>query len=251
MDRLRRRVRGRPLLPGNLPNLMGARIWYDPSKVNTLTDAGGGLISNVLELTPNGDDATQPDNARRPQTGVVTIGGLNALRFQSDQLIVPNNSNDDMDIFIVCRVVTGLGSNGQWWGNGGLYDAEQAGAHPDWGSSVQASGLLGFGFGPGPAGGDSTAKTPASVLGQDMLVNLTRGVAPDLRQIRINGALVVNGTTGGRTNTRNGLRRTIGSIQTNNNYMPEMWWGEHVVFDRILNGVERTTIEAYFGRWGV
>ena len=159
---------------------------------------------------------------------------------------MPNNANDDMDIFIIARVVDASGGGGQWWANSGLYDSEQGGGTQDFGISVQDNGQLGFGFGPGAAGGDNTAKTPGSVLGVDSIFNLTReAVAADLRQVRVNNELLVDTDTGNRRNTRNAIRRTIGSIQTNGNYMPELWYGGMYVFNRILTSGEREAMHAF------
>jgi len=232
--------------------IAGLQVWLDAADLSTITESGG-AVSQVDDKSGNLNHATQGDGARQPLTGTQTIGGRNALEFLADQLIVPNNTNDDMDIFIVARIINAANSNGQWWGNSGLYDAEEGGGTADFGSSVQDAGQLGFGFGPGVAGGDSTAKTAGSVLGVDSLFNLTReSIAQDLRQIRVDGVLEFNGTTGDRRNTRNSIRRTIGSIQTNGNYMLEMRVGEVLVYDRILTAEERTKVEEYANeKWGV
>jgi hypothetical protein len=232
--------------------LAGLQVWLDMADLGTITESGGD-VSQVDDKSGQANHATQGDGARQPLTGSVMINGLNTLRFQSDQLIVPNNSNDDMDIFIIANITTAGGGGGQWWGNQGLYDSEEAGGQADFGSSVQASGLLGFGFGPGAAGGDSTAKTPGSVLGADHLLNMTReSIAADVRQIRVDGSLVVDTTTGNRRNTRNNIRRTIGSIQTNGNYMADMKVAEILVYDRVLTAAERTQVEDYArAKWGV
>lgn len=232
--------------------LNGLVVNLDASNIGSITTAIGNAVSQIDDLTGNSNHGTQGDGGRQPDTATVTIGGLNALAFTDDQLIVPNNANDDMDIFIICRPINAANSHGQWWGNSGLYDAEQAGGTADFGSSIQDSGLLGFGFGPGAAGGDSTAKTPGSVLGADHMINLTReSIAADVRQIRVDGSLEFNGTTGNRRNTRNAIRRTIGSIQTNANYMLSMYFGQLLVYNRILSAQERADVETFLSdKWG-
>ena len=238
---------------GFLPNqLTGLQVWLDAADLGTITEFGG-AVSQWDDKSGNLNHATQGDGARQPTTGSQTIGGKNAIEFIADQLIVPNNANDDMDIFIVAHVVDAGGSHGQWWGNQGFYDAEEPGGTADWGSSVQNTGELGFGFGPGVAGGDSTAKSSSSVLGSDLLLNMTReAIAADVRQIRVDGVLEFNGTTGDRRNTRNAIRRTIGSIQTNGNYMLDMRVAEVLVYDRVLTAPERTQVEDYANaKWGV
>ena len=72
----------------DLPGLLAE---YDFSVVSSITDAGGGAVSQVLDRSGNGHTLTQPTGAQRPITGTRTVNGLNVLDFDglSHNLLAP------------------------------------------------------------------------------------------------------------------------------------------------------------------
>jgi len=65
------------------PTDLGAALlaWHDPSNIGTLTDLGGGVISQVDDLSGNSNHLTQTNGVLRAVSGVRTIGGLNVLDY--------------------------------------------------------------------------------------------------------------------------------------------------------------------------
>lgn len=65
-------------------------IWLDPSDPNTLTDSGGGSLSNQADKSGSGNHLTQSTGADRPTTGANTINGLNAINYDGSQYLENN-----------------------------------------------------------------------------------------------------------------------------------------------------------------
>lgn len=64
------------------------RAWWDAADLSTITDAGGGAVSQLDDKSPNGRDLSQATSGHRPITGTRTINGLNTLDF--------DGSNDNL-----------------------------------------------------------------------------------------------------------------------------------------------------------
>ncbi len=85
MDRTRRRLRGRPGAGAAAPyspiQMPGLSVWYDAGDAGTITDAGGGAVSQWDDKSGNTEHLLQGTNNFRPLTGVATQNGINGLRF--------------------------------------------------------------------------------------------------------------------------------------------------------------------------
>lgn len=67
-------------------DLQTMQAWYDFSDTSTITDAGGGAVSQVTDKSGKGHTISEATN--RPTTGTRTLNGLNVLDFDgtNDQL---------------------------------------------------------------------------------------------------------------------------------------------------------------------
>ncbi len=81
MDRTRARTRGRPGLLTWSPLYSSAAVWFDGADGGTITDAGGGKVSQWDDKSGNGRHATQGVDANRPLTGVASVNGENVMEF--------------------------------------------------------------------------------------------------------------------------------------------------------------------------
>lgn len=64
------------------PGELSTYAWWDAADTSTITDTGG-VISQWDDKSGNGNHATAIHSTNRPLTGARTIGGLNAVEFQS------------------------------------------------------------------------------------------------------------------------------------------------------------------------
>lgn len=239
-----------------VPVLAGLEVQHEAFDLTTIMKSTGNLVAQINDKSGNNNHGTQGDSGRQPKTGVVTIGGRNALHFENDQLFVPANCLDDWDIFLIVKVIQGVGTNPDWWGNGGLYDFERGGLQFDGGSAVSAAGQLDLAVGsktPDP-NTDQNIHIVGDFRFEDHLLNWTRGVDPDLSQVRVDGTVEFDGpTTGGRTTTRDNLPRSIGKIyDPSGAYMPEMYYGGIYCYNRVLSLQERREMQDWVRAiWGI
>ena len=88
--------------------------WYDPSDISSLTVAGG-LCSQMNDKSGNGHHVTASGTAR-PQSGLDTINGLNALTFAATTTTMVSGAivqAQPYTVFIVCQLKTAGGTNNQ------------------------------------------------------------------------------------------------------------------------------------------
>lgn len=69
---------GVPIVPDDL---LGLILWLDADDASTITDAGGGAVSQWEDKSGNDYHVTQGTGGSRPITGTRTINGLNTLDF--------------------------------------------------------------------------------------------------------------------------------------------------------------------------
>lgn len=62
-------------------DLSGLQLWLDASDASTITDAGGGAVSQWSDKSGNAHHFTQPVAGNRPTTGTRTQNGLNVIDF--------------------------------------------------------------------------------------------------------------------------------------------------------------------------
>ena len=69
------------------PAELTTALWLDASDATTISESGG-YVSQWDDKSGNGNNAFQTLASSQPQTGVDTIGGLNALSFNLDLLLL-------------------------------------------------------------------------------------------------------------------------------------------------------------------
>lgn len=67
------------------PAELTTTAWFDADDAATITHSGGS-VSQWDDKSGNGFDLAQGSASLQPETGTVTIGGLNALRFDQDSM---------------------------------------------------------------------------------------------------------------------------------------------------------------------
>lgn len=75
-------------LPSKLPSLAA---WYDFSNASTVT-ASGGKLSQITDLSGNGETLAQASSGSQPGYGSTTINGLNTVNFTGSQVILSNDT---------------------------------------------------------------------------------------------------------------------------------------------------------------
>ena len=91
--------------------------WYDPSDLSTISDTGG-LVDVLSDKSGNSEDisATLLD---RPITNLVTINGLNALRFDGTTILRKDSFNlpasGDNSVFAVSTITTVTNGTESLW----------------------------------------------------------------------------------------------------------------------------------------
>ena len=69
-----------------VPLRVGATAWFDASDTDSITQSGG-LVSQLNDLSGNGNNLTQGTSANQPLTGSRTLNGLNVLDFDDNVLV--------------------------------------------------------------------------------------------------------------------------------------------------------------------
>lgn len=67
-----------PFTPADIADLYA---WWDPSDESTITEDVANAVTSIDDISGNGNTLSQATEADRPSTGLVTIGGLNAMAF--------------------------------------------------------------------------------------------------------------------------------------------------------------------------
>lgn len=105
--------------PANLGSILKA--WFDFSDLSTITDAGAGAVSDVLDKSGYGNHITAAVGAR-PITGSATQNGLNVLVFdgvndefsRQSNLNLPNSGGNGATVCVLRKFSSGT-SGGLCW----------------------------------------------------------------------------------------------------------------------------------------
>jgi len=224
---------GVPLAPVP-PQIPGLFAWWDAADATTITDAGGGKVSQWNDKSTNGRNLTQATDTDRPITGVRTLNGLNVLEFDPVAVnrpiwmqtanFVEGSFQQPMTMLFACQPdATG---NHQLCYNGG-------GAGPGLRSYTAWQMHAGISL----VGGSATLHSPHVVTAE---YNLTTS------RLRDNGVTVATGDVGAGA---------MPSFLLSRNNTPNSWYGqigEVVVYNRVLSDAELDRIESYLkAKWGI
>ena len=223
------------------PNITNLFAWYDPTDASSISESGG-LVSTLGDKSGNGHslDAT---GGERPETGVLTINGLNALDFDgtASQLSRGNivYSSDDLTLLMVLRPIAAANVNSACFsmnlGNDFQIDANSTSAFF---ARMNDQGL-----------GIGTIQSSADLLGSDSLIIYRLDGTGFTTQLRINGSAdAAVGYTGGLASTKTLL---VGTNRGEAQFL-SMAMGEYILYDRALSALEITELETYLiDKWGI
>jgi alpha-tubulin suppressor-like RCC1 family protein len=219
----------------------GLVTWLDADA--GVTADGSGNVSQWSDQSPNGNSASQNTPGIQPTWTNNSINGHSVIHFDgsSTYLGMPRSVQDDFTMVVVLRSNMGTGSDGQWYGAGGIVDGETPGAVNDFGMSLDPSGEVLTGVG----NPDTTA---TSMTGG---YNNGRGHIATFFRTESTGAFsqyvdsVFQNSQSGNTGTLDSPPQlTIGATQTLANYFGGDV-AEILLYNRNLSTTEQQQIEGF------
>lgn len=88
------------------PAQLTSTLWLDASDATTISESGG-YVSQWDDKSGNGNNAFQSLASKQPQTGIDTIGGLNAISFNFDLLLLDSlvdfSQYKNQELFVVMQ----------------------------------------------------------------------------------------------------------------------------------------------------
>jgi hypothetical protein len=235
-------------------SVSGINFWYDASDAASITSSGG-LVSQWNDKSGNGFHMSA-SGALRPTITSKFRGGRNVMTFGGTQYMIGNANltSNAFTHFIVMAKTSAVGGAYEYGRSLSLWNTAEGNDYANtnafeihWFSTASFSGVNGPGAGPYRNSASITA-TP-----------LTIGLA-SLGTTTLNGGNVsytlnsatVTGTTS--TTPINVNRQTIGAGGPGGGGDQYLigWIAESIMFDRVLNSTEITTIQKYLkDKWGV
>ena len=237
------------------PLALAPDLWLDASDASTITDAGGGAVSQWRDKSGFGRHMSQATALRRPTTGTRTQNGLNVIDFVrvleqwldgGDILDVGTGSLTIATVFklddSLDSAVVGKSSNLTTAGNWGIVRAP-----------VLASPSLLMGIGTGLSGvGRITIAGYTSTAARTMIQRVTRagGASSNILSVGASAAFAtVNYTdTGANHNTAVPFR--IGEYGGSGLFLDGLV-AEVIIWLRAISGGERDLVSSYLStKWG-
>lgn len=253
-----------PAVPPPTPALPAGYVaWYDLSDLSTLTDVGGGEISQVDDKSGNGYHLVQGSAGARPHSGVRTINALDCLDFDGgDRLdsatgpvFVPANGITLAVLFVADTLPA----------SAGLFYVARASASDLNGLEIETrSTRAGFAWGDGRAGTHSTGTYNAQHTGTSILATATTSLLVLTMDNSTGPIFRLNGSPLSPSNYSGSL--TIANFLSNlagNQMVPSMGSrstafsapfngaiGEAAIYATALTGSDLTDLETYLvGKW--
>lgn len=233
------------------PQRMISAAWFDAADSTTLTPSVGN-VSLWKDKSVNQNHASQNTSTRRPASGSSTIGGLNAVAFDSSKdqhLAAPNHAAINLDasgganIFVVLNY-TGYVNRGSFinciFSKGALLTAGDG-----YGIRVSDNNRPAF------KAGDNFLSTPAqSFTSQDLLYSAIRDDSTLTATTLINGLSSASSTTTA-ISSDNTSPLVLGG-ETNTARCADVRLGEFLIFPGVINAETRQTIEGYLAhKWAL
>lgn len=229
------------------PNTIGTVLaWYDPSDTASITDAGGGAVSQINDKSGNGYHATQGTAGRRPITGTQTINSLNALDFDgvvggttADTLVLPSGvytvSSGNNTVFVIAKTDVSTSGNHFMLYNSnsgsGFYQLAMGGSN----TTLNYSSSNAYNFSTSTISGDTNVHVWGGIRNGTSMRSFYDGV------------LGPNNTSASNTTTTAAF---IGA----DNFGGQTWdgkVGEIVIFTKALSTQEMNWMGAYLAyKWG-
>lgn len=237
-------------------SLAGLKLWLDAADSSTITESGN-FISQWLDKSGNGNDAVQTTGSKQPLTNTNTIGVLNAITYDGadDELVISSHSSID-NIFgaageaggsVYC--VVNPFSSGQIFDKG-LITLQAVADQGSESGKIEYDISLDFSI----VNGFFSTNTSDTTLGVGNILGTLydNSLPANTPEFRINGTDVVPGivvTPSGTAESDAGLDLFIG-ISFNGALPLDCYFGELVMYDRILTAEEEEQLESYFSnKW--
>lgn len=222
----------------DLPNLS---LWLDASDLSTITESTGS-VSQWNDKSGNTNHATQSTGSAQPTTGSVTIGGLNTIRFTTDNFMdIPTLNFTNVTGFLVARQnsnsSSGDDSGGVTLGNtSNNYQLLRY-------SNISGNGRLSYYSNAIP---EVFYNFGADMINVPLVVTNILDADTVYSEIRSNGSTVVTGGYAGRTMSINTLCKLF------SNARPGLDIGEIILCDAVLSDDKINQVEAYLNnKWGI
>ena len=221
--------------------------WFDANAITGL--ASGAPMAKWADSGGTGINATQTIATQQPVYVTNAINGYPVVRFtasNSSYLTLLRPVQDDFTIMCLFRSTQGSGTDPYFYSGAGLVSGEVAGVTNDFGTSLNANGLLLAGTGEP----DTTLASSASYLdGKPHLLTFTRTEATGALALYVDGVEVATGTGSTDALTAPG-QLTIGCQQVLSNFFTGDV-AEIKIFDAALTDSLRTaqegTLESEYG----
>ncbi|HEY5791804.1 MAG TPA: LamG-like jellyroll fold domain-containing protein, partial [Chthoniobacterales bacterium] len=219
------------------------KLWL---KADALAQSNGTGMAQWSDQSGNGNHAIQATAAKQPKYQLNVLNGKPVVRFDGsdDQLAVNRVVQDDLTMVVVFKSSQGLGTGTQWGEGAGLVDAAVNGLNNDFGLSLNAQGrVLG---GVGSSINDTSVYSGAGYNDGKAHVAIYRRVkGTGELKLYVDGVLQP-AAAGGTHSLTAPTRMTIGSIQTNQNYLSGDI-AEVLVYGRALADHELQWVEFHLG----
>jgi len=222
------------------PVTSGLAMFFDASQI---VGNNGDPVSSWTDLVAAKNATT--DNAS-PTLTTGALNGLNVVTFSGSQDLKvaaadsPISGKQQFTIAVVFKPrAVGAGTDGQWYQNSGLVDAEQPGVTQDWGLAWNGNSKVGAGIG----NGDHTLYSAAQPLNTGhVAIYSWDGTNGGAVRLSVDGTTSTTAT--GSTATRNSYQILFGRENGTNNYFSGDI-AEILIYTRTLTTDEERAVGSY------
>ena len=222
------------------PVTSGLAMFFDASQI---VGNNGDPVSSWTDLVAAKNATT--DNAS-PTLTTGALNGLNVVTFSGSQDLKvaaadsPISGKQQFTIAVVFKPrAVGAGTDGQWYQNSGLVDAEQPGVTQDWGLAWNGNSKVGAGIG----NGDRTLYSAAQSLNTGhVAIYSWDGTNGGAVRLSVDGT--TSTTASGSTSPRNSYQILFGRESSTNNYFSGDI-AEISIYTRTLTKSEEGAVGSY------
>jgi hypothetical protein len=235
-------------------SVSGINFWYDATDAASITSSGG-LVSQWNDKSGNGFHMSA-SGALRPTITSKFRGGRNVMTFGGSQYMIGNANltANAFTHFIVMAKTSAASGSTEYSRSLSLWNTAEGNDYANlnafeihWFSTASFSGVNGPAAGP-YRNSASIAATPLTIGAASLGTTKFEGANVTYT---LNSATVTGTTSATPINVN---RQTIGGGGTTGggDQLLIGWIGESIMFDRVLNSTEITTIQKYLkDKWGV
>lgn len=235
------------------PSNAGMMLWLDANDCITLTVVHDTTTSSVTEWrdkSGQGNHATPTATINRPLYITGAINGKPTIRFDgtNSQLVLPRMISDDFTITTIFKTSAGIvNATAMWDSASGIIDASVSGTVNDFGMGIQSTGRLLAGTGTPNVSAYYSNKYSNGI---PHILSFTRKKSNGALALSVDGT-TVSTATGGTQSLTSPTRITLGSLQTNTNYLNGDI-SEVIIYNYVLSNQQRDNVELYLAtKWDI